>query len=259
MGYSVKNNGDVGFSKGTRVYVGAVGAGKGACRAVGLLGADATLSMEKTFRTKNDHFPEVEVASAIQALTMTGNVILREWNKDNLMLALDVASGDVTNVLATPVNVVDEPFTPVGGVVQIPHASPTNVVVKVAGPTTLVLNTDYQLMTINGYVYVVRVNDSTTWATDTTPVTVSYDYTPVAHTEMPLGHSGARNYYEVWFEEEYTTSATARADFQLYKAAIGLDGNFNFNSAENGADLPLVIQASLLAGQTELGKLYHYV
>jgi len=258
MGYSVVNNGDVGFSKGARVYVGPVGAGKGGCRQIGLLGADATLSMEKTFRSKSDHFPEVEVASAVQALTMTGNLVVREWNKLNLMLALDVAASDVTDVPGTPDAVTDVAYTPVGGVVRLPHVSPTNVVVKVATPATLVLNTDYQLMVVNGYTHVLRVNGSTAWASDTTAVTVSYDFTPVAHTEMPLGHAGARQYYEVWFEEELTTSATAKTEYRLFKAAIGLDGNFNFNSAESGADLPLVIQASLLAGQTELGRLYHY-
>lgn len=256
--YSTVNPSKVGFSKGARVLIGAVGAAKGACTPVGLLGADATLSMDKSFRVKNDMFPEIEVASALQSLSLTANIILREWTKQNLIYALDVASGDVTDVTATPVSITGEAYTPVGGVVQIPHAGPTSVVVKVATPATLVLNTDYQLMVIDGYTYIVRVAGSTAWADDTTPITVDYDYTPTAHSEMPLGQSGARNYYGVWIEEELTTSSTARTEYQIFRAAIGLDGGFNINSADNGGDLPIIIQASLASGQTALGTLYNY-
>ena len=47
-------------------------------------------------------------------------------------------------------------------------------------------------------------------------------------------------------------------EYQIYRAAIGLDGSFNLNNAESGADLPVVIQASLQPGQTALGRLYNY-
>lgn len=257
--YSTVNAGNVGFSKGARVLIGPVGAGKGGCTPVGLLGADATLGMEKTFRTKNDHFPEVEVASAVQALTMTGNIVLREWTKQNLMYALDVNAGQVTDVPAVAVNVVDEAYTmPSSGQlsVTIPRAGLTNIVVKEAPSTTLALDTDYVVVVTPTTTIIVALSGGAIAAND--DLLISYDYTPLAHTEMPLGHSGARNYYEVWFEEELTTSATARTEYQIYRAAIGLDGSFNFNNAESGADLPVVIQASLLPGQTSLGRLYNY-
>jgi len=257
--YSTVNPGKVGFSKGARVLIGPVGAGKGGCTPVGLLGADATLSMEKTFRTKNDHFPEVEVASAVQALTMTGNIVLREWTKQNLMYALDVAAGQVTDVPASVVNVVDEEYAmPATGQlsVMIPRTGLTNIVVKDDASATLTLNTDYVVVTTQLSTLIVALAGGTIVASD--DLLISYDYTPLAHTEMPLGHSAARNYYEVWFEEELTTSATARTEYQIYRAAIGLDGSFNFNNAEAGGDLPVVIQASLLPGQTALGRLLNY-
>lgn len=257
--YSTVNAGDVGFSQGARVLVGAVGAGKGGCRPIGLLAADATLSMDKTYRTKMDHFPEVEVVSAVQALTMEGKIVVREWNKANLMLALDVAASMVTDVAASPVNVVDEPYKmPASGQlsVTIPRTGLTNIVVKEAPSTTLAINDDYVVVVTPTTTMIVAVSGGGIAASD--DLLISYDYTPLVHTEMPLGHSAPRQYYEVWFEEGRTTSATARTDYQIYRAAIGLDGNFNINSAENGVDLPLIIQASLAPGQTSLGKLYDY-
>ncbi len=257
--YSTVNPGKVGFSKGARVLIGPVGAGKAGCTPVGLLGADATLSMEKTFRTKNDHFPEVEVASAVQSLTMTGNIVLREWTKQNLMYALDVNAGQITDVPASPVNVVDEEYTmPASGQlsVTIPRTGLTNIVVDDDQGTPHSLNTDYVVVVTPTTTMIVAVSGGGISAND--DLLISYDYTPLAHTEMPLGHSGARNYYEVWFEEELTTSPTARTEYQIYRAAIGLDGSFNFNNAEAGGDLPVVIQASLLPGQTALGRLLNY-
>lgn len=256
--YSVVNPAKVGFSKGTRVLIGAVGADKGACTPVGLLGADATLGMEKTFRTKDDHFPQVEVASAIQTLSMTANIVLREWTKQNLMYALDVAAGDVTDVPASAVNVIDEPYKmPATGQlsVTIPRTGLTNIVVKEGG-TTHNLTTDYLVIVTPTGTMILAVSGGGIIAED--DLKISYDYTPLAHSHMPLGHSGARNYYGVWFEEELTTSATAKTEYRLYKAAIGLDGNFNLNNAESGGDLPVVIQATLDAGRSELGRLYNY-
>lgn len=252
MGYSTVNPDKVGFSKGTRVLIGPVGASKGDCIPVGLLGADATLSMEKTFRTKNDHFPEVEVASAVQTLTMTGNIVLREWTKENLRYALDVAAGDVTEVLADPVNVEGEAHTlDANGVATLKHPGATSVAV-----TGSVLGTDYVTATVAGFTRVIALAGGNLSPND--EITVDYTHTPVAHTEMPLGSSGPRNYYGVWFEEELTISPTARVEYQIYRAAIGLDGSFNLNNAESGADLPVVIQASLQPGQTALGRLYNY-
>ena len=62
----------------------------------------------------------------------------------------------------------------------------------------------------------------------------------------------------MWIEEGFTASQTARVDFQIYRCAIGLDGSFNLNNAEQGGDLPVLVQASLLPGKTELGRVYNY-
>lgn len=259
MGYSTVNPANVGFSKGSRVLIGPVGAAKGNLVPVGLLGADITLGMEKTYRTKMDHFPEVEVASAVQSLNLTANLVLREWTKQNLMYALDVKASDVTDVTATPVNVVDEAYEmPATGqlVVHIPHTGLTNIVVKEAPSTTLTLNTDYVVVATPVDTLIVAVGGGDIAASD--ELLISYDYTPIASTTMPLGYSGPRNYYQVLLEEELTTSPTAKTEFLIHRAAIGLDGNFNLNSAESGGDLPVIIQASLQAGQTALGTLTNY-
>src|SRR5690606_30617565 len=128
--YSTVNAGKVGFSKGARVLVGAVNAAIGSCTPVGLLGADATLSVEVTYRQKMDHFPEVEVASALATLAITGNFVMREWTKQNLVYALGLANSDATDIAASPVNVVDEAYTvPAAGqkVVTIPRTGLSSI------------------------------------------------------------------------------------------------------------------------------------
>lgn len=255
--FSTVNPDKVGFSKGSRVSIGAVGAGKGTLTPVGLLGADITLGMEKTYRTKMDHFPEVEVASAVQTLNLTVNLVLREWTKQNLMYALDVAVGDVTDAAGTPVNITDEPHKlDANGVATLLNAGASAIVVT-KGATSAVLGTDYVIATVGGWQRVIALTGSSVLA-PSDDILVDYTYTPAASTSMPLGHSGARNYYQVLLEEESTLSATAKTEYLIHRAAIGLDGNFNLNSAENGIDLPVIIQASLAAGQTVLGTLTNY-
>lgn len=257
MGYSTVNPDKVGFSKGARVLVGAVGAAKGACTPVGLLGADVTLGIEKTYRTKNDHFPEVEVRSAVATLSLTANLVLREWTRANLMRALDVAAVDVTDVTATPVAVTDEAYTvPSNGIVVIPRAGLTSIVVVEAPSTTLDLNDDYIVVENQGQTLIVAVAGGDMAPTDS--LLISYSYTPLVHSVMPLGSSAPRNYYGVWLEEELDISPTARVDYQIIRAAIGLDGSINLNNAESGGDLPVIVQASLQPGQTALGLLYNY-
>lgn len=109
MGYSTADANKVMFSKGARVLIGAVDAAKAACTPVGLLGADASLNINPTYRQKQDRFPEVVVAEAIQSVTAEGRFVLREWTKQNLIYALGLAAADVTDVAGAPVNV---PTTP---------------------------------------------------------------------------------------------------------------------------------------------------
>lgn len=250
--YSTVNPDKVAFSKGSRVFIGPVGAPKGDLVPVGLLGADITLGMEKTYRTKMDHFPEVEVASAVQSLNLTANLVLREWTKQNLMYALDVKAADVTDVTATPVNVSAEVHTlNSDGVATLRNAGASSITVAGA-----VEGTDYIVAVVGGYTRIVALAGGDLAADD--EISVDYTYTPVESTTMPLGHSGPRNYYQVLFEEELTSSPTAKTEFLIHRAAIGLDGNFNLNSAESGGDLPVIIQASLQAGQSALGTLTNY-
>lgn len=257
--YSTVNPNKVMFSAGSRVMVGAPDAAKGACTPVGLLGADITLGVEKTFRTKNDHFPEVEVASAVQSLSATVNMVLREWTKQNLMFALDVNAGQVTDVPASAVNVVDEAYKmPATGqlAVTIPHVGLTNIGVDDDQGSPHTINTDYVVVETPTATMIVATSGGGISASD--DLLISYDYTPLAHSIMPFGASGPRNYYGMWIEEGFTASQTARVDFQIYRCAIGLDGSFNLNNAEQGGDLPVLVQASLLPGKTELGRVYNY-
>ena len=250
--YSTVNPDKVAFSKGSRVFIGPVGAAKGDLIPVGLLGADITLGMEKTYRTKMDHFPEVEVASAVQTLNLTANLVLREWTKQNLMYALDVKAADVTDVTAAPVNVAGEEHTlNADGVATLRNAGASAITV-----TGSVEDTDYVVAVVAGATRIIALAGGNLSPSD--EITVDYTYTPVESTSMPLGHSGPRNYYQVLFEEELTSSPTAKTEYLLHRAAIGLDGNFNLNSAESGGDLPVIIQASLQAGQSALGTLTNY-
>ncbi len=256
--YSTVNPDKVGFSKGSRVSIGAVGASKGSLVQVGLLKEDITLSMEKTYRVKNDHFPQVEVASAIATLDLSVEVVLREWTKQNLMYALDVAAGDVTDVAASPVTVTDEAATlDVNGVATFRNPGGSSITVKKAPSTSATLGTDYVIATVGGYQRVVALSGSSVLAPGDA-ILISYTYTPVAATVMPLGHSGARNYYQVLFEEDFTFGATAKAEYLIHRANIGLSGNLNLNNAEESADLPVVIKASLAAGYSVLGTLTNY-
>src|SRR5690606_22699863 len=118
--FSTNDPSKVQFSKGARVLIGAVDAAKGSCTPVGLLGADATLNINPTYRQKQDRFPEVIVAEAIQSVTAEGRFVLREWTKENLRLALGLATDDVTDVTGSPVNVEDEEYVlDAGGVAAI--------------------------------------------------------------------------------------------------------------------------------------------
>lgn len=257
--YSVVNPDHVQFSKGARVLVGVPSAAKGACTPVGLIGADVSLSIEKTYRVKNDHFPEVPVAQAIATLSLNVNVVLRELNKKNFQYALDVANSDVTDVAGSPVNVVDEAYTmPAAGqlVVTIPRTGLSSIVVKEAPSTTLDINDDYVVVETPTTTLIVAVSGGDIAAED--DLLISYDYTPVAHSTMPLGHSGVRTPYGVWIEEEFTGSATAKIEYQINRAFLGVADGFDINSAENGGDLPLLIEAALQSGQSTLGTAYFY-
>lgn len=257
--YSTVNPDKVQFSRGARVLVGAPNAAKGACAPVGLIGPGVTLSMEKTYRTKNDHFPEVPVAQAIATLSLNVNVVLRELTKKNFQYALDVADSQITDVAASPVSVVDEAYTvPSSGqlVVTIPRTGLTSIVVKEAPSTTLDINDDYIVVVTPTSTLIVAVSGGDIAASDN--LLVSYDYTPVAHSHMPLGHSGVRTPYGVWIEEEFTGSVTSRIDYQINRAFIGVQDGFSINSAEDGGDLPVLIEAALQPGQSVLGTAYFY-
>lgn len=257
MGYSTKNADKVMFSKGARVLVGAVDAAKASCTPVGLLGADASLNLNPTYRQKRDQFPQVIVAEALNEVTAEGRFVLREWDKDNLRLALGLSTDDVTDVAGSVVNVVDEAYT-VGAdlVATIPHTGISNVVVKEAPSTELTENTDYIVVETPSTTLIVGLSGGD--IADEDDLLISYDYTPVAHSILPIGKASSPTYYGVWIEEELTGSATAKAEYQIYKARIGLDGGFAINAAENGGDLPVVIQAVLASGKTELGRLFNY-
>ena len=257
MGYSTSNPDKVQFSKGARVLIGAVDAPKAACTPVGLLGADATLNINPTYRQKMDRFPEVIVAEAIQSITAEARFVLREWTTDNLRLALGLATSDVTDVAASPVNVSDEEYVlDSGGVAAIPRTGLTAISAKDGSDVALVEDTDYIVVETSTQTLIVALSGGSVGATDT--VKVSYTYTPVAHSILPIGKASAPTYYGVWIEEELTGSPTAKVEYQIYKARIGIDGGFAINNAEQGGDLPVIIQATLAAGKTELGKLYNY-
>jgi hypothetical protein len=258
MGFSTNDPSKVGFSRGSRVFVGPENAPKELCTPVGLLGADATLAVNKTFRTKNDHFPSVAVAQAVNELTAQANFVLREWTRENLMLAFGLRSDDVTDTPGGSQSVAAEVVQiSAGGMGTLQHpAVDVGTVVLTDDGTPLVLGDDYVLAQQSGRTLIVIVPGGA--ISPSSSITAAYDYTAVAHSSMPIGASGPVNYYGVWIEEEFTMSSTARTDYQLYRASIGLDGNISLNSAENGADLPVLIQASLAMGQSELGMLHNY-
>lgn len=258
--FSTNDPSKVQFSKGARVLIGAVDAAKGACTPVGLLGADATLNINPTYRQKQDRFPEVVVAEAIQAVTAEGRFVLREWTTDNLRLALGLGVGDVTAVAGSEVTVTDEVHeVDDDGRVFIDRTGLSEVVVKEDtddNPTTYSEGTDYIVVETATQTIIVTLSGGGIAPNDS--LRVSYKYTPVAHSILPIGKASAPTYYGVWIEEGLTGSPTAKVEYQIYKARIGIDGGFAINNAEQGGDIPLVIQAVLMPGKTDLGKLYNY-
>lgn len=245
----------VGFSEGARVLVGPVGATKNQCTPVGLLGADATLNINLTYRKKEDHFPQVEVASALQSAEVLGSLVLREWKRRNLQLAFDVPDSEVTDVPGSVENVTEEAHTIVNRSATLRFPGASNISITKA-TVPMVEDTDYTVTVVDGRTVIVAIVGSALDNDD--EIEVDYEYTPLVSTEMPIGRSGPRNYYTVIIEEKFTMSATAGADFVIHKAAIGLDGSLSINSAEDGADLPVVVNGVLDVGQASLAKLVNY-
>lgn len=253
--YSTRHADKIGFSKGARVLIGPVNAAKGDCTPVGLLGEGFTLNVDTQYRTKMDHFPQVEAARAVQSITVTGNPVVREWTRENLILALGLSNADVTDVLAAPVTETgQEHVLDAAGFARLPHHDVDNLVVEDDSSNTMVLNTDYEVLELDGQTWIRALTGGALSPADT--IVVEYDWTPVAHTEMPIGYSGPTRYYTVWIEEELTTGALT--EFQIFKAAIGLSGGFQLNSGEQGGDLPLTIQGTLDPSNPTVGRLLSY-
>lgn len=255
--FSVVNANKVMFSKGLRMLVGDVDAAKGACTPVGLLGENAVFNITPTYRQKTDRFPEVVVAEAIQGVTAETRIVLREWTTDNLRLALGLGVGDVTAVAGSEVVVTDEEYTvDEDGRVFIDRTGLSDIVVKEGVSTTHALDTDYVVIETATQTIIFALDGGGISPAD--DLKISYKYTPAAHHVLPIGKASTPTYYGIWLEEELTGSQTSKAEFQIYKARIGIDNGFQLNNAEQGGDIPLVIQAVLMPGKTDLGKLYNY-
>jgi hypothetical protein len=248
----VVNGTKVTFSAKSRLYMGEYGTADAALAAIGLLGQDAQMNLEQTFRQKMDGFPEVPAAEAIQAQNGSMDAVLREWKKDALLLALGLHSTDITEaaggdtvVAAAAGDAVT--FDATTGVAVLPHPIKSgtaltglNTAADGTG-TASVEGTDYFLVERDpeGRTLLVLIAGGNITAGDT--LYAAYTWTEAAYEEYPIGTLAQVRYWTLRFEEDLTNGG--RSVLYFPKARVGIRGSLAFNSRDQGADLPVTISA----------------
>jgi len=237
------------FSAKTRLYYGIQGTPDASLAHFGLLGQSATMNLDQTFRQKMDQFPEVEVASAIQAQSGSMEAVLREWKRDALLMGLGLHSTDITEEAAADTVVLASAGEAVtfdaAGVAVLAHPMKSGEALAVnsaagGGGTASVAGTDYFVVERDkeGRTLLVRIGGGNIAAEAT--VYVAYTYNIPAYEEYPVGRIGQSRYWTLRLEEDFTNGG--RMAIYIPRARIGLRGGLNLNAPE-GADMPVTIQA----------------
>lgn len=247
------------FPAKTRLYFGEYGTPDAALAHFGLLGADANLNLDQTFRQKMDMFPEVEVASAIQAQSGSMEALLREWKKPALLMGLGLHSADVTEAAGgdTTITAEEHTFGPSGYIVLSQPLKLGEAVTVTPDPvdTAFAAGTDYVVVErdAEGRTLIVRIAGGGIGASAS--VLVTYDTNTPAFTEYPVGRIAQSRYWTIRLEEDLTNGG--RTEVRIHRARIGLRGGLALNAAE-GADMPVTIQALFDPTNDELMSIRDY-
>lgn len=231
------------FPARTRLYFGVYGTADVALTHFGLLGQNANMNLEQTFRQKIDGFPEVPVAEAIQAQAGSMEALLRELKKDALLLGLGLHESDIEEAAGGDEVVEDEAVEFNAndvGVLAHPIKIGEAVTVDDGDTTTYTEGTDYFLVPrdLEGRSYLVRIDGGAIPAEGT--VYVDYTWNQPEYQEFPIGQIGQVRYWTIRLEEDLTNGG--RTEVRLHKARVGIRGAVPFNAPE-GADIPVTIQA----------------
>lgn len=255
MAKSTVNPAYVTFSAGSRVRVGTQGAPSSALRYVGLLGEQMPFNVEQSIRQKMDRFPEVVVAESIQGQSARAEPVFREWTRENMLLALGLEAADVTDIAGGDQTISEARALTNGlALTSYPVKQGESVTVRSEdGATTYAPGTDFFVVPrdLEGRTLVVRNVGGNIPAGE--GVTIDYTYESRKRTVMPIGRRATVTYYTVEIEEEYTNGSSILLRF--HRARIGLRGNLAMQGAEDGADLPVAIQALFDPTQDELASL----
>jgi hypothetical protein len=253
------------FSAKTRLYYGVQGTADASLAHFGLLGQSAVMNLEQTFRQKMDQFPEVEVASAIQAQSGSMEAVLREWKRDALLMGFGLHASDITEAAGADTVVAASAGEPVTfdaagiAVLSRPMKIGETLAVNAAaggGGTASTNGTDYYLVPRDkeGRTLLVRVTGGNISAGAT--VYVAYTYNTPAYESFPIGRIGQSRYWSLRLEEDFTNGG--RMVIYIPRARIGLRGGLNLNAPE-GADMPVTIQALFDTTADALMTIRNYV
>lgn len=247
------NGNRVTFSAKSRLYMGVYGTADANLAAIGLLGQDAQMNLEQTFRQKMDGFPEVPAAEAIQAQNGSMDAVLREWGQETLLLALGLQQSDIT-IAAGGDTVVAAgagdavTFDATTGIAVLPHPvklGSGGVTLNTAADgtgTALVEGTDFFTVErdMEGRTLLVVIAASANLAAGDTAY-AAYTYNLPAYEEYPVGSIAQVRYWTLRFEEDFTNAGGVK--IYIPKARVGIRGSLAFNSRDQGADLPITISA----------------
>jgi hypothetical protein len=257
---NVVNANSVTFSKNTKLKLAQYGTARAALILMGLLGQGLTVNAEQTLREKKDGFPEVIVASAIQAHALSLEAQLREWRKETIMPAFGMINSDITTTAGTDLAIVDEAVTfnanGIGLLSKSIKAATLPIVTGVGG-APLYAVTDYTLISrdLEGRSLLVRTPASTISALET--VKVDYTHARVAMDSYAIGDNNRpTRYYAVELEEQFTNGETVK--LFIPKATISLRGGLNFNVVDTGAELGIRVVGVKDPAFAGIGILEHF-
>jgi hypothetical protein len=238
----VINPNAVTFTAGTAIKLAKYGTARAALVFMGLLAQGVTANMEQTTRQKKDGFPEVVVAEALQAQSMTLEATLREWRKATIAPAFGMLDTDVTTTAGVDVPVVNDAITfNAAGIAVLTNPIKTAtvaVVTNVGGTTTYVAGTDYDLLPRDLEGRTLLIRKGVTIPANAT-VEVDYTFARVAMDSYSIGDPRPTRYYSVELIETLTNGETIK--LFIPKASISLKGNLNFNVVDTGAELGIKV------------------
>jgi hypothetical protein len=211
---------------------------------VGILkGAKLTVNRE-SITIQPDNAPEVDVSDQITGAEVTAT--LHEWTLATLE---KLGLGTVTTVTGDPVN--SKVLNVASGAWDystfIPVTDqPSATIASVAGSTnpTLVVGTDYHVITDDEGVTGIVVLDSQTVTTTAQALTITYDYTPIESKTIKLGGKGSTPKY-IAVQMTNTNAAGKKYRYRLFKVKLSSNFEHTFTADSGGepAGIPITLTA----------------